>query len=50
MMPLNEKWSLDMFVNGHRIQGIIRNGEVGLQWMRLMSTVAIARSKEEDES
>ena len=30
MMPLNEKQSLDVFVNGHRIQGIIRNGEAGL--------------------
>lgn len=50
MMPLKEKQTiLDVFVKGRR-HDIIRNGGAGVQWVRLMSVVAIVKPKGEEKS
>lgn len=50
MVPLKEKQTLlDVFVKGHKIHDIIRNGAVGVKWVRLMNVVIIVKAKGEDE-
>lgn len=50
MVPLKEKQTLlDVFVECHKIHDIIRNGGVGVKWVRLMNVVTIVKAKREDE-
>lgn len=50
MMPLKEKQViLDVFVKGHRIHNIIRNGGVGVKRVMLMNVVTTVKPKGEDK-